>query len=229
MNGRASQALTLCAAFILATPANATPFSSLLTGKARLPIVVSPGASERTRKAATTLADYLGRISGAHFEVTIGDGKSGIAVGVLSDFPALQIKESWDKNDITRREDYLLRSTSNGLLVLGSTELAVEDGVWDLLYRLGYRQFFPGEHWEIIPKTADLRIDVDAKEHPAYLKRRISYGYGLWDYNKDAYAEWCAKNRVGLWSRTENEPLLPKHYQAQQRRVRGTPGISGSC
>ena len=196
MNRRARRFIALSAVLLLATPVVAAPVQLAADGKARLRIVVSSNASERTQKAASTLADYLGRISGAHFEVTAGDGKNGIAVGLLSDFPALQINEPLDKNDITRREDYLLRSTAAGLLVAGSTELAVEDGVWDLLYRLGYRQFFPGKDWEIIPKTADLRIDVDAKEHPAYYVRRIWYGFGMSDYNKTPYADWCAKNRT---------------------------------
>ena len=186
----------LCHASLLTMPAIGASVELAIAGKPALPVVVSSGASERVRKAAATLADYLGRISGGHFEVTTGEGKNGIAVGLLSDFPALKISEPWDKNDITRREDYLLRSTSSGLLVIGSTELAVEDATWDLLYRLGYRQFFPGEHWEVIPKIADLHIEVDTHEHPAYLGRRIWYGFGLWDYNAGPYADWCAKNRM---------------------------------
>ncbi|MBL8828957.1 MAG: DUF4838 domain-containing protein [Planctomycetaceae bacterium] len=95
----------------------------------------------------------------------------------------------------TDRENYLLRSHTNGLLLLGSTELAVRHAVWDLLHRIGYRQYFPGKHWEIVPRKRDVSLDVDTLEKPSYLARRIWYGYGAWDYAKEPYREWCEKNR----------------------------------
>ncbi len=165
-------------------------------GKAQLPITVSEQANEATKSAAARLADYLARISGAKFEVASGDGTVGIALGRAADFPKLQLKVPWDENDVTRREDYLLRSHERGLHLLGATSQAVEHAMWDLLHRLGYRQFFPGKHWEVVPKTADLRIEVDAHEHPSWLARRIWYGFGAADYATQPYADWCAKNRA---------------------------------
>ena len=60
--------------------------------------------------------------------------------------------------DATRREDYLLRSHPGGLQVIGATDVAVEYAVWDLLHRLGHRQFFPGKTWEIVPPAGDLAL-----------------------------------------------------------------------
>src|SRR5690606_20293789 len=60
-------------------------------GQARMKVVVSPQASEQSLAAARELADYLGRISGATFEVTTGDGQTGLAVGTVTDFPALNV------------------------------------------------------------------------------------------------------------------------------------------
>src|SRR5262249_37578320 len=114
-------------------------------GKARLPIVVSEKAPEGVRKAAETLADYLGRISGARFEVVRGDSKDGIVVGLAG-------RELGDVKDLFHAEDYLLRSRAEGLDVLAASEQAVEHAVWDLLFRLGHRQFFPGPTWEVVPK-----------------------------------------------------------------------------
>jgi len=164
-------------------------------GKAALPVVVSAEASERSRKAAQSLAEYLGWISGAKFMVTTGDGKTGIAVGRPSDFPSLALPR-WDPADPTKREDYLLRSHARGLHVIGATDLAIEHAVWDLLYRLGYRQFFPGKTWEVVPEMRDLSIAIDVEEHPDYYARRIWYGYGPWDYAAGPYAEWCTRNRA---------------------------------
>ena len=165
-------------------------------GKALLPVVISAQASERTNTAARNLVDYLSRISGAEFELTTGDLGAGIGVGVTTDVPAGVVSPPLDTNAPAAREDYVLRSHAKGLLLLGASDLAVEHAVWDLLYRLGHRQFFPGPHWEIVPSTTDLSIAIDLRLRPAYAARRIWYGFGAWDYAAKPYADWCAKNRA---------------------------------
>lgn len=165
-------------------------------GQAQQPVVVSEAASPRVQKAASTLAHYLQRITGAPFEIRTGDGTAGIAVGLAADFQRLPSPEAWRAPRATQRENYLLRSHPNGLYLLGATDLAVEHAVWDLLYRLGYRQFFPGQRWEVVPAAGELSIAVSAIEAPDYLARRIWYGFGPWDYASEPYAAWCARNRV---------------------------------
>jgi hypothetical protein len=164
-------------------------------GQASVKLILSPQASERLHKAAETLADYLGRISGARFEIAAGDGTSGIAIGLPEQFPAIDIV-AWDHKDPTLREDYRLQSHAKGLYLLGASELAVEHAVWDVLDRLGYRQFFPGEAWQIVPRHSRLEIAVDAREHPSYYARRIWYGGAFWDYNAEPYLQWCQRNRA---------------------------------
>ncbi len=187
-------ALGLVGASAWAKPA---PRVTLATeGKTQLKVVVSESASERVRQAAATLAEYLTKISGAAFEVQTGSGLQGIAVGVLADFPNLDRRPAWREGEPTQRENYLLRSHANGLYVIGATEAGVDHAVWDLLYRLGHRQFFPGPVWEIIPRQPNLAIAVDVQEHPDYLARRIWYGFGAWDYAVQPYSEWCARNRA---------------------------------
>ncbi|MEI6687684.1 MAG: DUF4838 domain-containing protein, partial [Planctomycetota bacterium] len=89
-----------------------------------------------------------------------------------------------------------MRSHAEGLYVLGASDLAVQHGMWDLLARLGYRQFFPGKHWEVVPYLQRMEIAVDTIEKPDYHSRRIWYGYGAWDYAKEPYRDWCEKNRA---------------------------------
>ncbi|WP_223911151.1 DUF4838 domain-containing protein [Geobacter sp. AOG1] len=161
-----------------------------------MPVVISWDASDRVQRAAQQLADYLGKISGAHFEVVAGDGTSGIAVGLPGQFPKVPSGGLGDIHDPTRQEDYLLRSHAKGIHVIGASELAVEDAVWDLLYRIGYRQFFPGPVWEVIPRVRALSAAVDVTEHPAYYARRIWYGFGAGPWSTDAYAQWCERNRA---------------------------------
>lgn len=164
-------------------------------GRALIPVVVGPQASERTRKAAATLADYLGRMGDAAFVVQTGEGNSGIVVGRPDDFAALPFEVHFEQGPF-HREDYLLRSRRDGLWLLGATELAVEHAVWDLLYRLGYRQFFPGATWEVVPRSHRLAIAVDDLKSPDFYARRIWYNWGMhWGYNVEPYRQWCARNR----------------------------------
>lgn len=167
-------------------------------GQALQAVVLPAEASPKLKTLAATLADYLGRMGGAKFEVKEGDGKSGIVLGLASQFPVLNTGVSFDaENDATQREDYLLRSHANGIYLLGATDLAVQDAVWDLLFRLGYRRFFPGPKWEIVPHVASLSVAVDTREHPDYLQRRLWYGFGTWrDMSADKEA-WDAANRMG--------------------------------
>ncbi len=164
-------------------------------GKALRTIGVAKDASDSVRKSAQTLADTLTKISGASFLVETADGTPGIVVGTASDFPALVPKGTFDPDPLRGREQYLLHSHGEEVRLIGSTELAVEHAVWDFLNRLGYRHYFPGEHWEVIPRQRELTIDVDTIERPDYLARRIWYGYGTWDYNAEPYRTWCARNR----------------------------------
>ena len=159
-------------------------------------VVVATGASDRVKSAADTLAEYLGKISAAKITVTSGDGKIGLAVGLASDFPKLALAGQFAIKSIDDREHYLLKSHARGLYIIGATESAVEHAVWDLLYRLGYRQFFPGPTWEVIPQMPNVSISVNADQRPDYRARRIWYGFGLWDHNRKPYEQWCMRNRA---------------------------------
>ncbi len=181
----------------LCSPSSSSPPAVLLAsnGQSQLPIVVGTNASPRVRAAASTLLQYLSRISNAPFSLQEGSGPRGILVGQPESFPLLENQPTFDLSPFNR-ETYILRSTPEGLLLLGATDLAVEHAVWDLLDRFGYRQFFPGPIWELIPHLPVLQIAVDTRQSPAYYARRIWYNWGLWGYNNTPYAEWCARNRM---------------------------------
>lgn len=194
---RAASAMLCCTVCIQAHASKTNTVWLAGAGKALQQVVVSEAASEDTKAVAKELADYLGRIAGTTFRVIVGDGGAGIAVGRSSDFPRLNLTEAWGSNDVTRREDYLLRSHAKGLQVIGATDHAVSHAVWDLLYRLGYRQYFPGNKWEIVSGKRDLSISVDAHESPSYQTRMIWYGDGSWDFASKALDDWSRKNRLG--------------------------------
>ena len=127
----------------------------------------------------------LGRLSGPHQRSAVSGRRRRrpprhcrrlrrrvSALGLAADFRA---------EGPAAREQYVLRSHPGGLYVIGAGELAVRHAVWDLLYRLGHRQFFPGPTWEIIPSQRNLSIAVGTNQRPDYLVRNIWYGHGVWD------------------------------------------------
>ena len=185
-----------CATGARVDDASVKPTRVTVKGSPLMPVVVGDGASDRVKAAAATLAEYLATISSAKIEVTGGDGATGLAVGLAGDFPKLGLAGRFAVGGIDDREHYLLKSHARGVHVIGATESAVEHAVWDLLYRLGHRQFFPGRTWEVIPRTPDVSIAVNADQRPDYRARRIWYGFGLWDYNRKPYEQWCTRNRA---------------------------------
>ena len=211
-------------------------------GRIAQAVCVAPKCGERTRKAATALATYLDKITGGNCLVEEADGTTGLAVGTVADFPKLKLEVLFDPQDVTRREEYLLRSHERGLLLIGATELAVEHAVWDCLHRLGYRQFFPGETWEVVPRAKDLALDVDRFEKPSYHARRIWYGFGAAPWAKEEYADWCAKNRAvsgieiqsghsydGIISRNKAEFAAHPEYLALVNGERGGARAKKFC
>lgn len=164
-------------------------------GQAKVQIVVSETASGQTRLNVDKFADLLSQITGARFQVVTGDGSSGIAIGNEGDFPSLQTNVAFEPKVRTRQEDYLIRTHAKGAWLLGATDLGTQNAVWDFLHRLGYRHYFPGEAWEVIPQRTQLDVAIDTIETPNYLSRRIWYGYGIADYAKQPYLAWCEKNR----------------------------------
>lgn len=168
--------------------------------KAAFPVAIAKSASTDTLTHARTLAAYLQKISGAVFEVkrlpgTIPVNAAGISLGTPQDYA--QPEAALISTDPTKRENYRLRSHANGLTLMGATETALSHAVWDTLYRLGFRQFFPGKRWEIVPHTESLQIAVDTLEEPDYISRRIWYAYAKFTPNASELGEWNVRNRMG--------------------------------
>ena len=170
-------------------------------GKATMGVVVGRDAAPEVAAHARTLADQLGRITGGEFAVAPGHGKAGIAVGLPGDFPALHLRKLFQPKDFLRRDEYLLRSGGNGLLVIGATPPAVSHAVWDLLYRIGHRQFFVGDVWEVVPRRRDLSVSLDTFVKPDYLIRGLSSvpNWGPMAKMKADWSAWMARNRM-QWS-----------------------------
>lgn len=149
-------------------------------------IVIPATASEGLREGAAKLSGTLEAIFSAPFPLATEAVSPSITLTLAPGPPPGGLE----------RETYSLRTHSNGIVLTGATELALRHAGWDLLHRLGYRQFFPGKTWEVLPPRKSVTLELDVSESPDYASRRIWYGFGVRDHNRDAYADWVEKNRM---------------------------------
>ncbi|HPP07970.1 MAG TPA: DUF4838 domain-containing protein [bacterium] len=186
----------ICLSYLIAMSAGAKEINLAKNGKALFPVVVSEKASENVKKSAEELCQYLNNITAAEFQLISGDSSSGVIVGIVSDFPSFPYSKLFDDKDPFRKDEYVIKSHSKGLHIIGVTDLAVQHGIWDFLHRIGYRQFFPGKNWEIIPATKDLKVDIDVYVKPSFYGRNIGKGHLFWGPNKITWNDWMKKNRM---------------------------------
>lgn len=156
-------------------------------GQQPLPIRIAKDASPELESLAEELRQRLSIMGKCEFRVE----RNLIGSGLV-----LQVQHAATPS-LMQREDYSIRSDGQRVVLAGATETAVQHAAWDLMYRLGYRQFFPGITWEVLPDLSEIRIDISIDESPDYRFRRIWYGYGVLDDNKQAYLDWCRRNRMG--------------------------------
>ena len=179
------------------------PFTLVSAGANPADIVIN-STDPTILQAAADLAAKLQAISGTPFAVTTSNnGKRGIVLGVPTDFDhlppgAVAFGDGGDPclaSEAFLREQYIIHSTRDAVCLIGKTPLAVQHAVWDLLYRFGYRQYFPRATWEHIPSNDTLTIDIDIDETPDYRARNIWYNGVQWN-NQTAREEWSVRNRM---------------------------------
>lgn len=191
-------ALLLLVVLLWAAPAAAEPAVLAENGVAALPIVLSPAAGDRQKDLAAELAGLLEKISGAAFEVTTGDGASGIVLGTLAEFPQPQWEEALKVERGDGREAYGIETRRGRVLILGATEVGLDRGITRFLEALGCRWFFPHEAWHVVPRLSEVTVELNLTDRPAMLARRIWYGWGAWDAQAgEDYQRWCRRNWMG--------------------------------
>ena len=166
--------------------------------RAAFDVVVGPSAGDTTRKAALDLADKLGQMSGATFHVVEGDGARGIAVGTAADLPAWSALAREFGTELGDREAYLMRTHAQGVVLLGARPIGARHAVWDLLHRLGYRQFFPGPVWECVPSLKRVAVKLDVREKPDFITRNIWWRLDSSPHDGELHQDWCEKNRLNF-------------------------------
>ncbi|OQA85658.1 MAG: hypothetical protein BWY31_01807 [Lentisphaerae bacterium ADurb.Bin242] len=93
-------------------------------------------------------------------------------------------------------QGYTIRTAKDGIVITGNAEYAVSH----ILHSLGMRHFFSSPNWLILPENPPATLDLDVKESPAWFRRSIWPGWGLWhDYRGEGKIDdlWRRQNRLG--------------------------------
>ncbi len=166
-------------------------------GKALLPIVIGPNATEETKASAAILAAGLRNITGAQFEISTKQEPSGITIGTALDWPGQVPPMPAGQADNLGRDDYVLKTKAGGLWLVGRAARGERNAVWDFFYRVGFRQFFPGKDWEIWPSISSLRVAFDTYQTPDFKTRRLALGGGRnGEATEAAFEKWQERNRM---------------------------------
>lgn len=180
--------------------ASSTPLVKISNeGKVQIPITYARDASEEVMSIADELGKHLERITTHSFQVEEYDQKQSIIVGTSREWPEVIPDVPEGESSSLRREDYVLKTTIDGsLFVVGRTEAGLRNALWDLMFRIGFRQFFPSQHWEIWPHRPDLSLALDVYETPSYPFRLLTVGVSsaTWPENSKAAKQWKVRNRM---------------------------------
>ncbi|MEX0776002.1 MAG: DUF4838 domain-containing protein [Phycisphaeraceae bacterium] len=173
-------------------------------GKALVPIVIAPVASDATKAVAAELAEYLGRVTGGRFEVQAGDGAAGpcIVLGTLAQFPQADLVEPLEiRNGHDGKEAYAIRTEPGRVLLLGATDLGASHAAYRFLEMVGCRWFFPAKEWEVIPSIPQLAFGQNEISRPVILSRTIGYGCGFLRDGKNGAERGRGRNEYEAWCR----------------------------
>jgi hypothetical protein len=179
-------------------------------GKARYVINLPADASEPRRYAASQLASYLERLSGAKFEsqATPREGAKQIV-----------FESGRDVGENLGSDSYAIRIRGDQLVLAGDTDRAILFAVYDLLERFGCRwlapqfDFYKGEA-EVIPSVPELVLQLDkaAVERPDFPIRKLDVeeGRSHTTENLKQLVEWAPKLRY-------NTLMVPRDYGGRGR------------
>lgn len=162
-------------------------------------IVLSSDASVTEQTAATELADYLGRISGAHFTVSTTPGNRNVFVGYNATASPFKGQNRFEDND----ESFRVLKSGHDLIIYGGRERGSMCGVYRFLEnQLGVRWYTP--QFTLVPSQKKFVLDeLDYTERPQIAWRYTDFfcvqdnawlAHNLMD-TRDSYA---SKNAYGI-------------------------------
>ncbi len=132
-------------------------------------IFIEENCPIKIKEVAEELGFWLEKGTGKEFKVISKDVDSGIFV-LQKDSSILpeDIKKSLKDK---RKEAFAIVSSGKKLYISGNSIAGVQYGIYRYLELLGYRWFFPGENWTIIPELKKLDSKINLVEQPYFLQR----------------------------------------------------------
>lgn len=166
-------AMALIAALLLAATCGA--FTIAADGAAEVGIVLPDQPTAEEKEAATELATYLGKVTGAQFEPVAENAHAGgpaIFVGATR----VTAQANVDAAHLDR-DGFVIRLIGDKLFIIGYDAASTELGVhYFLQWYAGVRWYIPLEIGEHIPDTPNLSVpdDLDIAREPAWQSRQWS-------------------------------------------------------
>ncbi len=213
-----------------AVPATAPVVELSAAGQAKLSVVLAREAAPEVKSLATEFAAGLKRITGAEFTIVTGRA-DGIAFGLDAEWPGKLPAPSAGRSAVLARDDYLLRTEPGRVWVVGRTLFGLRNAMWDFFHRAGFRQYFPGPHWEIWPAVPELKLALNTFETPDYYSRYLFMGGSQSAQTKSAYEQWKIRNRMDSGFKLQTQHSYgaivkrnPEFFAAHPETLVGPPG-----
>ena len=192
---------TLAAALAAGSPPAPAAPAQVTIAEDHKPLVriyaVAP--QSRLKLAAADLRHFLSRMVGGQFvletieRLPVEPGP-GIYLGTAEGFGGMGIP-----GDLAGEEFVLRTCQGSRVLLAGGDDAGSSHAVYALLEKLRCRWFFPGKVWEVVPKSATVRVSLDERQKPDYrIQRRFFIGHGAHSPGIAAdFAAWNRRNRMG--------------------------------
>ncbi|MCM8759356.1 MAG: DUF4838 domain-containing protein, partial [Candidatus Omnitrophica bacterium] len=176
-------------------------------------IFVELDCSQKIKDIAGELADWLKKGTGKDFSITSQQLDNGIFIlnkdsKLLPETLSKALREK-------RKELYVISGSNDKLLISGNSETAIMYAVYRYLEILGYRWFFPGENWTIIPQLKKINVSVNLVEEPAFIQRDF-FGTGGFGGRLPIDPEMKLQKRWEEWKK--------KNYLGGEIRISGHAG-----
>jgi hypothetical protein len=157
--------------------------------------------------AAKDLSDLLKEATGQPFTLsTVAPAGPAIILVEQSSslLPADWVKVLDGKEGF---EAFLMKSVAapRQLWIVAKNELGLQSGIYSYLDQLGFRFYYPGEHWKLVPSLPNVEITVDRIDAPKFAERSFfgTGGFGSYmpmDKTLSQRALWdryMKRNRLG--------------------------------
>jgi len=142
---------------------------------------------QRLRDSVRDLAHYLGKMSGAEFEVVTDRSAANERIPILiGDMAARRCGAVGKKAPFEQAFRFVVSPEAVGLF--GESDLAASYAVYELLHRLGCRWYMPSEMGEFIPRKKTLALEVTDESLAPYTMFR-----SVWFADND----FGRRNRLG--------------------------------